>query len=196
MKKIVVSLIISFVCLVCNAQQHLEIMGIPIDGNIETFKQKLVQKGFKLVDPTIYSDIVSYEEIWARTGGTYAGEPIDAIIIYSSPHSKTVFGVVLNILFDTKLDGERFFNRVKNVAEKKYNTSSTYGNVAHGYGPRMGVTLEFSKGTITVSDPAGPLSSRYYTDKWCVTIAYFDEFNHNISLDEQIFLKEQRDSDI
>lgn len=47
MKKIFVALIISLVALSANAQEHLKVKGIPIDGNLTSFIAKLKAAGCK-----------------------------------------------------------------------------------------------------------------------------------------------------
>ena len=195
MKKLVVSLIISLLSLVGYAQQHLQIMSIPIDGSIENFKQKLIQKGFILEPGVVRTDIVSHEEFYFVKHGTYSGAPIEKINIFSTPRSNIVFGVVIDLKFDSKSDGERFFNRVKNVAEDKYGISSRPADLVNAYPPGKGVCLDFYMGYIGIAYPTGPFSDGTGI-KWLVTISYFDKVNKDIAINEQIYLKKERDSDI
>ena len=54
MKKILAALFISLIALSVSAQNHLKIKGIPIDGNINTFVNKLKNAGLK--QNTLFSE--------------------------------------------------------------------------------------------------------------------------------------------
>ena len=50
MKRILIALLFVFSCIgvmAQNANEHLKFMGIPINGTLESFSQKLVAKGLK-----------------------------------------------------------------------------------------------------------------------------------------------------
>lgn len=113
MKKLVVSLIISLISLAGYAQQHLQIMSIPIDGSIENFKQKLIQKGFVLEPGEVRTDIVRHEEFYGVKHGTYSGEPIYTMRILSTPRTNIVCCVVIDLEFDSKSDCELFLIALK-----------------------------------------------------------------------------------
>ena len=113
MNKLVVFWLISLISLVGYTQQHLQIMSIPIDGSIEDFKQKLIQKGFILEPREVRTDIVRHEEFYGVKHGTYSGEPIESIRLMSTPRSNTVFGVVIDLKFDSKSGGELFLIALK-----------------------------------------------------------------------------------
>lgn len=195
MKKLVVFWLISLISLVGYTQQHLQIMSIPIDGSIEDFKQKLIQKGFILEPREVRTDIVRHEEFYGVKHGTYSGEPIESIRLMSTPRSNTVFGVVIDLKFDSKSGGELFFNRVKNVAEDKYGVSSTPTELVWVDSQPKGVGLRcFYIGHISISYPTGSCNG---DNTWYVTICYIDRMNYNIiAINEQMDLKKERDSDI
>lgn len=175
-------------------------MGIPIDGNIVSFKEKLVQqKGFIFEYCESSSDRLRHEEYLEVKQGSFSGVPIDYIRIYSTPCKHIVYSVVINLLFDSKLEGERFFNRVKETAETKYGKSYRPHELPYGYSPRTGIRIDNSKGCIDITDPIGPLGAGDYKH-WAVTIHYIDKTNNTISVKEQISseksLKQKWDSDI
>lgn len=84
MKKILITLCIIMLSFAMRAQEHMTFMGIPIDGKISTFVQKLEDKGFTYIEPT---------EIGCTLYGDFAGESDCIIGVYGSPTSNTVWKV-------------------------------------------------------------------------------------------------------
>ena len=69
-----------------NANEHLKFMGIPINGTLESFTQKLVAKGLKR------------ERGWENTGafsGTFAGESNCEVYVKRIPSRNIVYKVVV-----------------------------------------------------------------------------------------------------
>lgn len=197
MRRLLVSLFIALSCSVCFAQEHLQIMGIPIDGNLETFKENLIRKGLKLEPLEEFScgcDIYTtpyYIDGFLVKDGVFVGEKIGIIQIGASPLSKTVYKVTLYLIFDTEYHAKRFVNRIVKVAENKYNTiSSRAGNYTN---------LNLDNGTINVEDADNTVSrlSKYFPDKWKVRVTYWDEENYSYKQDpENRDIITQENSDI
>lgn len=162
-------------------------MGIPIDGNIETFKQMLVQqKGFKLTNLDKNEEKFSYFEMFDVENGLFVGMPVERIFIYSSPLTKTVYRVILNFVVDSKEEGDNFINRVISVAKKKYNPSVS-SLVPFS---RPGVSLDFSEGMICVSD------TYEYNGKFRLIILYSDNLNGRNATRETRKIEKMEENDI
>ena len=81
MKRIIFLFVFGIMSLISFGQEteHLKFMGIPIDGTLTEFTQKLIQKGFKKSD---------HEQLLT---GKFAQE--DAFVyLYYTPQSKKIFG--------------------------------------------------------------------------------------------------------
>ncbi len=161
MRKILVSLIIALLCNVCFAQEHLQIMGIPIDGNIETFKVKLEQqKGFKFENiPGLTADpnVMCIQNLIVKNG-SFAGGPIRVMSLGGSPCSKTLCTVVLEIPFNKQEQAQHYVNRIIKKAEEKYCTSSKHRD--------QDLSLHFYKGYITIVNHKEPSTNLYFTNEW------------------------------
>lgn len=83
MKCFLISLFLTFVGLAATAQEHLSFKGIPIEGSISTFCQKLKAKGFV--------QIRSENNIRIFTGD-FTGRDV-AIGVYADQSGKNVFSV-------------------------------------------------------------------------------------------------------
>ena len=85
MRKIL-SLVFLLTVFFVNAQ-HMQFMGIPIDGTINSFQTKLQSKGFKI------SPLNKYARVGMRVfEGVFAGEK-SVINVYYSSKTKTVHSV-------------------------------------------------------------------------------------------------------
>ena len=89
MKRILIALLLVFSCIgvmAQNANEHLKFMGIPINGTLESFTQKLVAKGLKR------------EHAWDNAlllKGTFAGQIGSGVCVMRVPSSNIVYKVVV-----------------------------------------------------------------------------------------------------
>jgi len=89
MKRILIALLFIFSCIGAmaqNANEHLKFMGIPINGTLESFTQKLVAKGLKR------------EHAWDNAlllKGTFAGKSGSGVCVMRVPSRNIVYKVVV-----------------------------------------------------------------------------------------------------
>ena len=89
MKRIFIALLFVFSCIGAmaqNANEHLKFMGIPINGTLESFTQKLVDKGLKR------------EHAWDNAlllKGTFAGKSGSGVCVMRVPSRNIVYKVVV-----------------------------------------------------------------------------------------------------
>ena len=89
MKRILIALLFIFSCIGAmaqNANDHLKFMGIPINGTLESFTQKLVAKGLKR------------EHAWDNAlllKGTFAGKSGSGVCVMRVPSRNIVYKVVV-----------------------------------------------------------------------------------------------------
>ena len=89
MKRILIALLFVFSCIGAmaqNANEHLKFMGIPINGTLESFTQKLVAKGMKR------------EHAWDNAlllKGTFAGKSGSGVCVMRVPSRNIVYKVVV-----------------------------------------------------------------------------------------------------
>ena len=89
MKRILIALLFVFSCMGAmaqNANEHLKFMGIPINGTLESFTQKLVAKGLKR------------EHAWEDNvllKGTFAGKSGSGVCVMRIPSRNIVYKVVV-----------------------------------------------------------------------------------------------------
>ena len=89
MKRILIALLFVFSCMGAmaqNANEHLKFMGIPINGTLESFTQKLVAKGMKR------------EHAWDNAvllKGTFAGKRNCEVYVNRIPSRNIVYRIVV-----------------------------------------------------------------------------------------------------
>lgn len=177
MKRIFITLAMSLVVLGLCAQEHLSFKGIPIEGSMSSFSQKLKAKGFTLLDSD--NNIVMFT-------GDFTGREV-TVGVQATSDGRNVFGVVVlfpesdewNILVNTygyykdlytRKYGEPSVCKEKNPARSDTNVALmaevNQGTVVYGS------AWEVSGGTIELSIEKG---SRPY--EGVVAIKYRDSKN-------------------
>lgn len=112
MKKIIAILLL-FVAMNASAQ-HLQFMGIPLNGSIDAFQQKLIAKG-----------LTYYKEFGVRYPGARWFDGIFCgynanVIVYYDTKTKVVYGAKA-IIRDTELKNiESKYNEIKEMLNDKY----------------------------------------------------------------------------
>jgi len=171
MKKTLLLLIACFAVLTMQAQTgHLKFMGIPLDGPIERFHQKMLVKGCRVNREDEFRGLLppgsrSYT-------GTFVGKRANIIVFYNES-DKIVYGA--KAYFDrlTEAASEEEYNRVKTLLQTKYPDVET---VEEAEGELKYLTLMPSNGTIMVYQK----KSRNYADAsspYSLHIEYTDETN-------------------
>lgn len=118
MKKIISVIIVCLVSLSTYAQvEHMKFMGIPLDGNISAFQQKLKSKGVEY-----NSNLSSRSPAGVRAfKGVFSGEEAN-IYVYYNAKTKTVYRAkaVLTIVNESIADNK--FDKFASMLKEKYLT--------------------------------------------------------------------------
>lgn len=93
MKKLVLAILICFVCFSINAQSHLTFKGLPILGDANEFALKLKDKGYTIVDSSDNFNFLT---------GTFAGHENVTIAVVGTPKTNTVYKVC--VIFEKETD--------------------------------------------------------------------------------------------
>lgn len=118
MKKILITLCIIMLSFAMRAQEHMTFMGIPIDGKISTFVQKLEDKGFTYVNTGYGVTFLT---------GSFAGNRDCIILVFSSIKSLTVWKIF--VVFPSKSSWESLKNEyqtMKSLYSRKYGEPNIY----------------------------------------------------------------------
>lgn len=115
MRKLIIVALLFLACVNLTAQEHLSFKGIPIQGSMVEFCQKLKAKGLKQID---------YEEKVALFAGDFTGRNA-TIAVTASDDGENVYGVV--VLFDPSEEWNALvdtYDYYKDLYIRKYNTPS------------------------------------------------------------------------
>ena len=116
MRRIYITLHLLLLCL-CAHSQHLSFGGIDIDGNVNTFIQKLNKIGFKKDELTKYLTPSSEPGEIENIIGILFGEEVDLYIKYNT-RNQLAYQVTAVAFFDTEREALSFLNKAyKNVQE-------------------------------------------------------------------------------
>lgn len=118
MKKLICFLFLCVVSLSTYAQvEHMKFMGIPLDGSITAFQQKLKSKGVEY-NPHSSSLFPAGTRVFK---GTFSGEQAD-IYVYYNVKTKTVYRAkaVLSLYSESIADNK--YDRFANMLKEKYLT--------------------------------------------------------------------------
>lgn len=116
MKNILFMLFFAFATIASAQTEHMKFKGIPIDGPVDEFVQKLVQAGFTYVSTT--------DDGSAYLRGDFAGYK-DCVLIVSIKNEK-VFGVSVGLVQnDTWGLLESTYTTVKSMLTQKYGQPAT-----------------------------------------------------------------------
>ena len=134
MKRILIAFLFVFSCIGAMAQntnEHLKFMGIPINGTLESFTQKLVAKGLK-------REHAWEDQVFLR--GTFAGNNDCNIFVITVPNRNIVSAVVVCLPpRETWAWLESDYNEFKQMLTSKYGEPSQHSET-------------FKAGTFTSSD--------------------------------------------
>ena len=115
MKRILIALLFIFSCIGAMAQntnEHLKFMGIPINGTLESFTQKIVAKGLKSIQAA---------EGVGLLNGTFAGKNDCNIFVATVPNRNIVSKVVVCLPpRETWAWLESDYNEFKQMLTSKY----------------------------------------------------------------------------
>lgn len=116
MKKTIIMMTLCLVAFCSPVQaQHLKFMGIPLNGTITQFQQKLTAKGVKYNKTT--SELLP--EGTRAFQGTFAGEKAD-IYVHYDPISKIVFNAKAVMTYASESMCESKYDEFKHLLSSKY----------------------------------------------------------------------------
>lgn len=118
MKKLL-ALLFLMLTITCQAQ-HMKFMGIPIDGTINQFTQKLSTKGIK-VHPNNARDSGIANRIFY---GQFMNKQAE-ILVWFNPKTKIVHTVKVVLYGKNYEETEQMYDDVSEVIKNKYNVQST-----------------------------------------------------------------------
>lgn len=114
MKKTIVTLMLSLFCMIVQGQTHMKFMGIPMNGSVELFTQKLKAKGLTC-DVAKTKASPSGVKIYK---GLFMGEDSEFMIFFN-PKDKNVFAVEVSMDYSSlDLVTIPFENIFKQLKEK------------------------------------------------------------------------------
>ena len=117
MKKLLLSLLVMSFSLTAFAQEHMTFKGVPIDGNVSDFVNKLVEKGLTV---SKYDGLVGDPSVRVMNG-TFAGIQNCDIIILSVPSTKIVCKVSVTTPNSKSWDDVLYeYNTLKKSLLEKY----------------------------------------------------------------------------
>lgn len=125
MKKTIILMTLCLVAFCCPVQaQHFKFMGIPLNGTITQFQQKLANKGIKY-DKTLSAQL----SIGTRAfSGTFAGEEA-TIYVYYNPSTKIVYSAKAVIDCSSESISDNKYSEMKSLLSSKY----IYAETEEGY---------------------------------------------------------------
>lgn len=133
MKRITVTLMLFMVAICIMAQEHLSFKGIPIDGSVASFCQKLKAKGFTYSgrDGDVFSFTGDFAGCEATVGvcGMNNGENVYMVVVqYESSDDRIALVNSYNNYKDlyTQKYGEPIKSRESNLSDINSNTSFMY----------------------------------------------------------------------
>ena len=122
MKKVILFLIAFLVVMSSYAQQeHLQFMGIPIDGTISSFTKQLEKKGF--VKDKLYNIVEDYISGYRIFKGSFAGENNVNVVVFYDEKTKLVNNVKVYIkCYSEKEVNKKYESFLSNI-KSKYSAS-------------------------------------------------------------------------
>lgn len=189
MKKNVLKIITTAIMLIAPIglmAQHLEYKGIPIDGKIEKFAEKLEQSfgydNYKLVNTGCD---------WSMAGVEY-GNRFD-VYVYSSPLTHTTYQVILTIDIKDWAKAKSLYMEIRKDLDKKYTLDSRSESFERPYYDGDG--FEIQAFNLWKAQYSSYYKNKYgrvnlyimqgYKDEVSLNIAYIDNANEIIDEKEE-----------
>lgn len=169
MKKTLLLMIACLAVLTMQAQTgHLKFMGIPLDGTIERFHQKMLVKGCRVNREDEFRGLLAPGS--RAYTGTFIGKRANIIVFYNES-TKVVYGAkaYFDKLTETASDEE--YNRVKTLLQTKYPDVETEEETEDDLKyltlmPVNGTIMVYQKKSRNYADASNPYSLHIeYTDE-------------------------------
>ena len=137
MKKIIATLIVLFIAINIMAQEHLTFKGIPIEGSMTEFCQKLKTKGFISMghenNITLFTGDFTGRKATVGVTATDDGKNVFAVIVFFDPSGEW------NTLVNT-------YDYYKDLYTRKYGKTVVYGSAWEVKGGDIQLSIEKSSG--------------------------------------------------
>lgn len=135
MKRIGLFILTLFLCVLMDAQTHMKFMGIPLDGTIESFSQKLKAKG------------ITYDAVTSRKlspgaklyKGLFMGENAEFMVMFNAK-SRIVYGVGVELSYSSVEFAKTPFYNIAEGIQEKYPTA-TYDRIEDDDNAAIGVNF-------------------------------------------------------
>ena len=129
MKRIVLPFVLAIISICTFAQsEHVKFMGIPLNGTIQQFHQKLVAKGCRH-DARASSYLPNGTRAF---DGSFAGKKAD-IYVYYDETTKIVYRAKAVIACNGENIRDTEFNDIKDLLDTKYGALNSYKDTQEGY---------------------------------------------------------------
>ncbi|MCQ2202236.1 MAG: hypothetical protein MJZ27_09130 [Bacteroidales bacterium] len=186
MKQITTIILLSFISIISFSQgaKHFTFKGIPIDGELESFTNKLVDVGYKIEEIGNEGSLLN---------GTFAGIKNSEILVYIIPNKNVVYSV--SVIFPSENKWRHleydYFSLKENLTKKYGNPISCIEKFEELYGDSDNDKLlaleldhcifetffETDKGRIKLHIASSPLAGSH------VLIDYIDMVNYSLYLE-------------
>lgn len=160
-------------CTVFAQREYMKYMGIPLNGSITNFQQKLEAKGVKL-NKVVNSKVAVGTRVFK---GPFSGENAD-VYVYYNEKTKIVYRAKAVIEYPTKDIGERNFEKFSSMLKEKYLSGVVKDGEQEGH-PALCMRVldnnfEFTIGFVSmyISD-----ANDYFDEHVYLHIDYEDEAN-------------------
>ena len=185
MKKLFVCFVISMVAFVANAQKHLSFMGIPLNGSITTFQQKLAAKNILPDKKLNATNPVGFKFF----NGSFSGYKSE-IIVYYNEKSKNVYRGKACIYENSEGITLDRYEEFKRLLGEKYKSSTSIEDTKDGYFTyHILVTDDKDKDIILgeIDLYIGKLELVPGSYNYSLHIDYIDFANQNKNKDEKMY---------
>lgn len=156
-----------------HAQQHLKFMGIPLNGTIDNFQNKLAAKGVT-VDPVKNKIAPVGLRIFK---GNFTSRSCTICVFYTN--SKIVYRAKAIFSSTDEDTADQFYNRVKNLLNDKYSEEYTEEDTSEGY-PSVSVFVSNETGKVLFGEIDLYKSKEeydYLPDEYWIQVDYNDYIN-------------------
>lgn len=179
MKKIVSLIVFCLMTIAMQAQdEHLKFMGIPLDGTIDQFQAKLLEKGLKVGELT--APVVGVRVF----SGTFSGEKAE-IFVYYNTKTNIVYRAKAVLDYPDRATTERKLGDYKAALNKKYSDCSVgHDDKLDGYPSYVLVIYDEDMNSLGII--ATFVSYYQYGDSYSLHLDYMDKINQTANREENL----------
>lgn len=174
MKRIAISIVLIFSAICMFAQsEHVKFMGIPLNGTILQFQQKLVAKGCR--HDTRTSSV--FPNGIRAFNGSFAGHKAD-IYVYYDETTKIVYRAKAVITCNGENIRDVQFNDIKNLLDTKYGTLFSQKDTQEGFDSYLFPILSEQSSEIIGSVAIYVTENQYGYHEYSLHVDYYDSNNN------------------